>query len=191
MGLTLTALQSKCWRRIGRGLYCWSGLKPDPLSLLVAWRDLLPPGAVFAGLTAAWLFRLDVDPCNPIEVIGPWARSRKGVHVRHCLLEKSDVTTVRGLLATTLRRTFDDLRRRLEEVELLVLADQALRLNLGRFHELAEPAESPMETRLRWTLLKAGLPAPQVQARASVGRISTTRTHDWSSNTTDTTTAID
>ena len=80
------------------------------------------------------------------------------------------MTVVRGLPVTNLRRTFDDLRRRLPEVEFLVLADQALRLNLGKFHELAECAESPMETRLRWTLMKSGLPRPQVQARLSFGR---------------------
>lgn len=145
-------------------------LKPDPLHLLAAWRRLLPPDAAFAGLTAAWLFHLDVDPCNPIEVVGPWARCRAGVKVRHCILEKTEMTVVRGLPTTTLQRTFDDLRRRLDEVELLVLADQALRLNLGKFHDLAERAESPMETRLRWTLLQAGLPKPQVQARLSFGR---------------------
>lgn len=81
-----------------------------------------------------------------------------------------DVTTVRGLPATTLKRTFRDLRRRLPEVELVVLADEALRRGLGRFHELAEPAESPMETRLRWLLIKAGLPRPQVQTDLHVGR---------------------
>ena len=90
--------------------------------------------------------------------------------MRHCILEKSEVSVVRGLPTTTLQRTFNDLRRRLDEVELLVLADQALRLNLGKFHELAERAESPMETRLRWTLVQAGLPRPQVQVRLSFGR---------------------
>jgi very-short-patch-repair endonuclease len=34
---------------------------------------------------------------------------------------------------------------------------------LRRLVELAEPAESPMETRLRWLLLRARLPRPQVQ----------------------------
>lgn len=81
-----------------------------------------------------------------------------------------DVALIRGLRATTLRRTFSDLSKRLSECKLLVLADQALRLNLGRFHELAERAESPMETRLRWTLIRAGLTRPQVQARLSFGR---------------------
>ena len=82
----------------------------------------------------------------------------------------SEVTTVRGPCATTVQRTFRDLRRRLSPVEYLVLADAALRMGLGRFDDLAEPAESPMETRLRWTLIQAGLPRPQVQARLVFGR---------------------
>lgn len=45
-----------------------------------------------------------------------------------------------------------------------MLADAAFRLGLGRFDELAEPAESPMETRLRLLLVQAGLPKPEVQA---------------------------
>src|SRR6266513_4577379 len=35
---------------------------------------------------------------------------------------------------------------------------------LRRLTELAGPAESPMETRLRWLLITAGLPRPEVQA---------------------------
>jgi very-short-patch-repair endonuclease len=144
-------------------MYCWRGLRDDPWQTLVAWRDRLPPDAVFAGFTAAWLHRLDVDPVHPIEVVvSPTSgmRSQAGLAVRHSLLE---FVKVRGLLATTLPQTFRDLRRRLTPVEYLVLADAAVRMNLGRFAELAEPAESPMETRLRWLLLKAGLPRPQVQ----------------------------
>ena len=75
----------------------------------------------------------------------------------------TEVAEVRGLPATTSKRTFRDLRRRFTRSEFLVLADAALRLGLGRFDELAEPAESPMETRLRWMLIQAGLPKPQVQ----------------------------
>jgi len=83
--------------------------------------------------------------------------------VRRRDLTEIDVVTVRRLPATTVKRTFRDLGRRLPAVERLVLADEALRLGLGRFDELAEPAESPMETRLRWLLLQAGLPRPEVQ----------------------------
>src|SRR5260370_42475768 len=83
-----------------------------------------------------------------------------------------DLVKVRGLPATSVRRTFHDLRRQLPPVEFLVLADSALRLQLGLFDDQAEPAESPMEARLRWVLIQAGLPRPQVQAdlRDSDGR---------------------
>jgi len=81
--------------------------------------------------------------------------------VRRCRL--GDAVNIRGLPATSVQRTFRDLRRQLPPVEFLVLADAALRLHLGLFDDLAEPAESPMETRLRWLLLQAGLPRPQVQ----------------------------
>lgn len=163
-GLTRRALQGRSWRRIGRALYTWRKLEEDPWRLLVAWRQLLPPDAVFAGFTAAWLHRLDVDPCHPIEIVvspGSGVRSRSGLIVRRSRL--GEVVSVRGLRATSVQRTFHDLRRQLPPVEFLVLADAALRLHLGLFDHLAAPAESPMETRLRWLLLQAGLPRPQVQ----------------------------
>lgn len=94
-------------------------------------------------------------------------RSRPGLVVYRTTPE---AVRVRGLPATTLPRTFQNLRRRLPPVEMLVLADQALRLRLGRFHASAEPAESPMETRLRWLLIESGLPRPQVQVDLGVGR---------------------
>ena len=171
-GVTPDALRRRSWRRLGREIYCWTGLREDPWQLLVAWRARLPPDSVFAGLTAAWLHRLDVDPLHPIEVVVP---RHSGVRSRHGLLVRrgrAEPTAVRGFRATTLAQTFRDLARRLPPVELLVLADQALCLKLGRFHELAEPAESPMETRLRWLLIQAGLPRPQVQTNLhdAIGR---------------------
>ena len=162
-GLTRRMLAGKSWRRIGSSIYCAACESEDTWQLLHAWHRRLPD-AVFVGLTAAWLYRLDVDPCHPVEVAVPTSsgiRSRSGLLVhRFNLLQK---VTVRGLPATRIERTFADLRRKLSRVEYLVVADQALRLSLGRFDELAERAESPMETRLRWTLLRAGLSRPQVQ----------------------------
>jgi hypothetical protein len=163
-GISLSALRGKSWRRLGSGIYCWKGFHEEPWHVLVAWRQRLPRDAAFAGLTAAWLHRLDVDPCHPIEVVVPTAcgvRSRMNLAVRQS--DVIEVATVRGFRATTLARTFRDLSRRLAPVEILVLADAALRLGLGCFHQLAKPAESPMETRLRWLLIKSGLPAPEVQ----------------------------
>jgi very-short-patch-repair endonuclease len=126
-------------------------------------RALQPKLTAFAGRTAAWLHGLDVDP-TPVEVVvppGSGLRSRAGLEVHRVRIP--EVVMVRGLPATTVPRTFNDLKRRLPTVDYLVLADQALRLGLGRYHELAERAESPMETRLRWLLIASGLPRPQVQ----------------------------
>jgi very-short-patch-repair endonuclease len=157
--------------------------------VLSAWQLQLPPDAVFAGKTAAWLFGLDLDPLNPIELIVPsrsGVRSRPGLNVRRCDIPRCDVVKVRGLTTTMVHRTLFDLCLRLPAVEALVAIDAAVRArltdkkSLGRYAELAkgragarrlrslaafaEPAESPMETRLRWLLLQAGLPLPEVQS---------------------------
>ena len=65
-GLTRSALRGKAWRRLGSGLYCWEGVQENAWLQLVAWKQLLPPEAVFAGATAAWLIGLDLDPINPV-----------------------------------------------------------------------------------------------------------------------------
>ncbi len=167
-GLTLSALTSKAWRRLGAELYCLAQLKEDPWQLLSAWQRSLPAEAVFAGGTAAWLFGLDVEPIDPVEIVVPpesGIRPRVGLTVRRF--------TLAGLC---LRRP---------AVEALVAIDMAVRAGLtdgaalGRYAEaamgrhgagrlralaaFAAPAESPMETRLRWLLIQAGLPPPEIQ----------------------------
>ena len=94
--------------------------------------------------------------------------------------------TVRGLRATALLPTLLRLCLEQPDVEALVAMDMAVHRGLadsvallgyaeaakGRrgaaqmraLALLAAPAESPMETRLRWLLIQAGLPHPQVQA---------------------------
>jgi very-short-patch-repair endonuclease len=179
-GLTLSALRGRTWRRIGTELYCASGWDDDPWQLLKAWQETLPEGAVFAGNTAAWLWGLDLEPTRPIEVIVPVAsgvRTRAGLNVRRCSLQPRDATRVRGLRVTTLTRTLSDLCRQRSALESLVALDMALRIglldrtDLSRHHSrklrslaaLAAPAESPMETRLRWLMVESGLPMPEVQ----------------------------
>jgi hypothetical protein len=164
-GVSFEMLRGKAWRRIGRGLYCSAGWREDSWQLLHAWHRHLR-NVVFTGLSAAWLHGFDVDPCHPVECAAArksGTRSRRGIVVRHISLDAADVVSVRGLEATSPERTLSDLRKRLSRVEFLVVADAALKRNLGRFDELAEPAESPMETRLRWVLIQAGLPKPEVQ----------------------------
>lgn len=188
-GVSKSSLRGKSWRHLGSELYCWQRLTMDPMMVLSAWRGQLPDDAVFAGKTAAWLHGLDLEPLNPIELIVPSSsgvRSRAGLEVRRCDLPPCDVATVRGLAATTVHRTLFDLCLRLPTVEALAALDAGAQArfvdceSLRRYAEqvdgragarrlrslaaFAEPAESPMETRLRWLLLQAGLPRPEVQS---------------------------
>ena len=146
--------------------------------MLSAWQSLLPADAVFAGATAAWISGLDFKPTGPVEIVVPprsGMRSRPGLSVRRWLIPSCDVVTIRGLRAMTVHRTLRDLSLRLPPVEVLVAIDMALRKGLlgatalaGRrlrsLSALAAPAESPMETRLRWLLIQRGVPRPEVQA---------------------------
>lgn len=174
-GITRYALRGNAWRRLTTGLYCWSGFDDDPWSVLSGWRRLLPQDAVFVSRSAGWLHGIHVDPIHPIAVAVPshsGVRSRHGLKVRRTDIPDPELTTIRGVRTTIVRRTLLDLCRELRAVDALAAMDEALRLklidkgsvgrlcHLGRF---AEPAESPMETRLRWLLISAGLPRPEVQ----------------------------
>ena len=187
-GLTLSALRGSAWRRLGRQLYCWEGVKEDAWLQLVACEELMPSEAVFSGATAAWLLGLDLDPIHPVEVVVPphsHVRSRLGLAVRRCEIAPRDIVTVRKLHATSLVWTLADLCLRYPPIDALIALDMAIRAGLtdeialvryanaarghggaGRLRFLAgfaAPAESPMETRLRWLLNQARLPRPEVQ----------------------------
>src|SRR5258708_2876108 len=187
-GLTVSSLRGKVWRRLGSELYCWQGLRHDPWLHLSALHRLLPRDAVFAGATAGWMFGLDLAPNDPVEIIvrlDSSVRSREGVSVRRCELSPSNVATIRGLRATSINRTLRDLSLRLPSLDALIAVDMAFHLRLtneedllrhaGAAHgeagahrlrslaSLGAAAESPMETRLRWLLIQAGLPCPEVQ----------------------------
>lgn len=193
-GLTRHSLRGKAWHRIGFGLYRWAGLRDDPWLTLSAWRRVLPPSAAFAGASAAWLHGLDIRATAPVEVVVPVSaaiRSRDGLLVHHCEIPRGDVVTVRGLRATALALTLARLCLQWPAAEALVALDMAVhrgladRAALVRYTEaargkrgaaqmrvladLAAPAESPMETRLRWLLIEAGLPHPEVQTELRDG----------------------
>jgi hypothetical protein len=44
---------------------------PATLRILRAALEQAPAGAVFSGKTAAWLHGLELEPCDPIEMIVP------------------------------------------------------------------------------------------------------------------------
>jgi very-short-patch-repair endonuclease len=194
-GLTKSALKGKAWRRLGAELYCLADLRGDPWRLLSAWQRSLSAEAVFTGATAAWLFGLDLTPSDPIEIaVRPDSgiRSRVGLSVRRCDLPPAEVVSVRGLRVTAMPFTLAGLCLQRPAVEALVAIDMAVRAGLtdaaalvryaeaakgrpgaGKLRSLAAfaaPAESPMETRLRWLLIQAGLPQPEVQTNIHDGK---------------------
>jgi hypothetical protein len=173
-GLTLSALTSKAWRRLGAELYCLADLSEDPWRLLSAWQRSLPAEAVFTGATAAWLFGLDLEPSDPVEIVvrpESGIRSRVGLRVRRCELRPAEVVTIRGLRSMALPFALAGLCSQWAAVEALVAIDMAVcagladaaglvryadaakgRPGAGKLRSLAlfaAPAEPPMETRLR------------------------------------------
>ncbi len=188
-GLERWHLEGASWRRLGAGVYVWAALPETRALRLEAARLGVPASALFSGRTAAWLHGLDVDPCQPIEVILPgngegWERG--GVRVRRVEVDDCEVVVRRGFKATSLVRTLWDLSRRLSLVEAVVLTDMALHAGVIRRSKMSDwvdsragrkgvsaarrvldfaeaGTESPMETRLRMLLMLNGLPRPEVQ----------------------------
>lgn len=188
-GIGPSHLKGLSWSRIGPGTYLWKKLDDNPIHALQSALLRLPDSAAFSGLTAAWLHGIDVAPNDPIEVTipnGVGISARAGMSVRRASLPKHEVTTLRGIRATSLVRTLAEVCGRLDLTEAVVIADMALHaggVDVGQLRawadsharqrgiaqfrkviEHAEPkAESPMETRLRMLLLLAGLPRPAAQ----------------------------
>jgi hypothetical protein len=183
LGINRGHLKGASWRRIGPAVYVWTGLPDKPELKIEGARLRLPPGAVFSGLTAAWLHGLDVEGCDPIEVTIPkgiGVSARAGMAVRRAGLAGRDVVGVRGKRVTSILRTLSDLCVRLSLTEAVVVTDMALHARLVSLHDLAglrrvvgfaEPAaESPMESRLRMVLVLGGLPRPQAQVSLHDGK---------------------
>lgn len=191
VGVSWRQLQGKSWRRLGPGVYCWRGLPAEPLLTLQAVALRLPGNAVFSGLTAARLHKVDVLLGDSVEVTVPLSSSLtgiRGVTVHRADLQPDDIQAVGCLRATSPIRTAFDVSRRLPLVEAVVVVDAML--HAGKVDEsqlqsalaeltgrkgatpfrkviqLSEPrTESPMESRLRLGLILGGggLPRPEAQ----------------------------
>ena len=189
VGITRSQLRGAAYRRLGAGLYRWTGLTETPHLILTAAAKRMPAGAAISGRTAAWLHGVDLTPCDPIEVTipEPSGSSRlAGALVRRAQLARHDIVRRRGLPTTSALRTVVDLGGRDPLTEGVVTADLFLHAGLvsiddlrsyvaehpgargiarlRRVVDLVEPkAESAMETRLRMLLVLARLPRPEVQ----------------------------
>ena len=191
--LTEDQLRSKAWRRIRQGVYADASLPLTHDLLTRAVALVMPPSAVFGGLTAAMLWGAAglVGAEDPVEVVVPpgsrWS-PRSGVRVREAVLDPRDVVERQGLRRTGRTRTGLDLIRRGTVDEGVVLLDQLASIRVVRLDEVREAAfelprgrgsrlarevafqadglaESPQETRVRLLIGRAGLPAPKAQHR--------------------------
>lgn len=152
---------------------------------------LLPPGAAIGGLSAAYLWGVDLLPATAVPVtlvVPPPLRLREhlGLAVWRSPLRQKEVTRFAGLPVTTGLRTAFDLGRRPPRPEAVVAVDALAHRRLAKppmltrlcadragwpgvpllreVVSLAEPlTESPVETRLRLLLCDGGLPRPVAQ----------------------------
>jgi hypothetical protein len=160
--VTRAQLRGPRYRRVFPNVYARAEL-PDDLSTRSKAAYLLVRGqhGVLAGYSAALLLGADCAPsAAPAEVlVARNTRSHPGLTVYYGSPEPADLTYAADCRITGALRTAWDLSRRLPLVEAVVAVDALAR------HGHFPPAESPMETRLRVGLVRAGLPAPHVQYR--------------------------
>ncbi|HEY7174784.1 MAG TPA: hypothetical protein VH442_07700 [Micromonosporaceae bacterium] len=148
----------------------------------------LPDGAAIAGRTAAYVWGVELaDEDDPIEVASATRlRNGPGLLVRTIVVRPAEVTIHRGVRLTTPLHTAWELARALPELDAIGWVDalaRRRRLTRKEFREharshwgeygsraatstleCADPrAESPPESRLRLSLLRAGLPVPVPQ----------------------------
>jgi hypothetical protein len=186
--VTPAVLHGPRFRRLLPDVHVTADAEVDLELLSFAVAVLVGPHGVLSGCSAAELLGAScARPGAPAEVTlldGHQRRSRPGLLVHRDRLAPGETTRLRGVPLTTPERTARDLARRAPTVDEAVVAVDALchRWDLDpaavlvptpgargvrRFPEvlrLADPRSgSPMETRIRLALVRAGLPAPVLQ----------------------------
>jgi uncharacterized protein DUF559 len=182
---------SSPWHRLFHDVYVHVDLPVTHAVRCRAVGLFLPSGAAISGGSAACLLGADVlGQDAPVEMTVPpqrWVARQPGLAVRYSELRAGDLTSRAGVRTTNPVRTGFDLARRLSLEDAVVAVDALLTHcgltideitayandsraswhGVGRLAKVlslaAVGAESPMETRLRLVLARAGLPAPVLQ----------------------------
>jgi hypothetical protein len=190
-GVSRSALRGAPWRHVFRDVWVHRDVADSRGMRFAAVRLILPEGAFVCGLTAAWLYGIEVQDRRGQLIwvgcrTGRRLRTRVGCLVREITVADSDLTLVDGVLVTTPLRTVFDCGRWLSLIEGVVVADALAHAGamtqpdlaayarshgglrgvrrLAQVLDLVEPkSESPMETRVRLLIVLAGLPTPTAQ----------------------------
>jgi hypothetical protein len=190
-GLTSSALKGGEWRHVFRDVWVHVSVEDTKATRVEAAKLVLGSDGFICGLTAAWIFGVDVQDRRGLLVwvgrqTGDWRRARPGCLVREITIGAADLDRIDGCWVTNPVRTAFDCARWLSLTEAVVVADAFAHAGLVTRDELAdytrthrrlrgvtqadavvslmEPlSESPMESRLRMLLITAGFEAPVAQ----------------------------
>ena len=181
--------EMQVWR-VMHGAYVGAEHPDTPDVRLAALDHVAPAHAVLSGRTALWAQGVDLGSApSPVELAVPRGlqlRKRTGVRIRSMECGDADVVQLEGRLALSPARAVVDIARFEGLVEGVAIADAALRAGvtsapliegaLARAHGLRgvvaarsivdhlEPrSESLMESRVRMTLVRGGIPRPEAQ----------------------------
>ncbi len=187
--VTKAQLRGPRFRRLFTGIYIAAGAEVDLAVRARAAFLLVEGNGVVGGFAAAELLDASCGPADgPVEVVVPGRGQarRGGLVMRYDRLFLDEVATVDGVAVTSPLRTAFDLGRRPPLVEAVVAVDALAHkhgfdpqeiIRVGYRHpnargaaqlpvvaRLADPlSDSPMETRIRVVLVRAGLPSPVLQ----------------------------
>jgi very-short-patch-repair endonuclease len=188
--VTRAQLAGPAYVRLLPDIYAWAELQPDHRAWCLAAGLFLRDRGAVSWRAAAALWGADVlVRGEPVEVTVPKParlRTPSGLTIVRSPLPSEDVAQWAGVPVTTPKRTAFDLARRLSLFEAVVAVDAMLAARLisrgtlaglirdrpwwpgvpqlRRVLLLCDPgAESPMETRLRLTLIAGRLPWPATQ----------------------------
>lgn len=178
-------VRSGAFRRVFRSVYAPADL-PDTIENR-AWilRCAVPGDAIFTGISAAWVYGVDLFDRSPYGSAPTPPCSRVAGARRQAEFPDADLRWIGKTLLTTPLRTACDLGRQLPDVEGLYALDRMLQLGeftaaelvsaggrlarasgVSQLRELASLADrrgrDKAESALRWFWHQAGLPSPEL-----------------------------
>lgn len=184
-GIDDAALAGAAYHQVFWGVHLSSDVAPTLVMRALAALTISPPTAVVTHHTAARLWGGVPPDSSDVHLTVPRVHRPKVAGIRpHRVVRMPVPVTRRGLPVTSAERTFLDLGRWCDLVDLVVLGDSLVRAGATTPQRLVDAAaewggthrslvrqaaafvrdgvDSPMESRLRMLLVLAGLPEPVV-----------------------------